>query len=270
MIKSIKLQDLRRMDNKEGLILQGCGGSLQEWVDGINEMLTEDKILLNGTKFTDAMTFEKDNLTCLLFPFGDDVELDMGKLAMWRLRTHQTFGGTWLSDYVDNNLGGFLPNNKLSFFCPLSGQLETEKYDYTEEPESVSDAFILTNAWEISQKMKQEQSGYNIADYHPKELREKIESVVWDVEEMHDHLVGRIDCTITGELRDEEIAQLKDWIVGQNADGFGEGFEQRPIKTDEGNLYIHLWQWDGDNEPLSAKEMEEYLEKNEDIGMEGL
>ena len=31
----------------------------------------------------------------------------MGRLAMWRLRTHEDFGGTWLSDYVPNKLGGF-------------------------------------------------------------------------------------------------------------------------------------------------------------------
>ena len=29
------------MPDKEGLILQGCGGDLTEWVDGINEMLTK-------------------------------------------------------------------------------------------------------------------------------------------------------------------------------------------------------------------------------------
>ena len=23
---------------------------------------------------------------------------------MWRLQTHDTFGGTWLSDYIDNRL----------------------------------------------------------------------------------------------------------------------------------------------------------------------
>ena len=32
----------------------------------------------------------------------------MGKLAVWRLATHSTFGGTWLSDYVPNRLGGFV------------------------------------------------------------------------------------------------------------------------------------------------------------------
>lgn len=39
-IREISENKLRRMENQEGLIIQGCGGDLQEWVDGINEMLT--------------------------------------------------------------------------------------------------------------------------------------------------------------------------------------------------------------------------------------
>ena len=35
----------------------------------------------------------------MLFPF-EGVELQMGKLAMWRIQTHGQFGGTWLSDFV--------------------------------------------------------------------------------------------------------------------------------------------------------------------------
>lgn len=34
--------------------------------------------------------------------------MDIGKLAVWRLQTHDTFGGTWLSDFVPNRLGGFI------------------------------------------------------------------------------------------------------------------------------------------------------------------
>ena len=81
-ITEIKAEQLRRPDTPEGLILQGCGGSLDEWVDGINDMLTEDGILLNGTRFHDCSTFEHDGSTCLFFPFKDDVELDVGKLDM--------------------------------------------------------------------------------------------------------------------------------------------------------------------------------------------
>ena len=106
-IKNVSLHELRKMDNKEGLVLQGCGGDLQEWVDGINEMLTENGILQNENRFEKAYTFNNENLTCLLFPF-DGVQLDVGKLAVWRLETRETFGSTWLTDYVDNRLNGFI------------------------------------------------------------------------------------------------------------------------------------------------------------------
>ena len=35
-MKEITTDDLRRMEGQEGLVLQGCGGDLQDWVDGIN------------------------------------------------------------------------------------------------------------------------------------------------------------------------------------------------------------------------------------------
>ena len=105
-IKRITTEDLRHMDGQEGLILQGCGGDLQEWVDGINDLLTEVGILLDGSQFESVSVFQHQGLTNLLFPF-DGAKLDAGKLAMWRLQTHGQFGGTWLSDYVPNQLGGF-------------------------------------------------------------------------------------------------------------------------------------------------------------------
>lgn len=39
-IREISENNLRRMENQEGLIIQGCGGDLQEWVDGIKDILT--------------------------------------------------------------------------------------------------------------------------------------------------------------------------------------------------------------------------------------
>ena len=112
MIREIKAQDLRRTNGKEGLILQGCGGSLDERIDGINEMLTDEGILLDGTKFHDAVTFENESLTCLLFPFTDDVKLDVGKLAMWRLGTHDSFGGTCMIMWTTGLAGFFLRMKK--------------------------------------------------------------------------------------------------------------------------------------------------------------
>ena len=95
------------MKGKEGIIFQGCGGPASDWLNGINDLLTEEGILQEGTKFTEIMSFQYDGLTNLLFPFDDTVKLKMSKLAVWRLATHDQFGGTWLSDYVPNRLGGF-------------------------------------------------------------------------------------------------------------------------------------------------------------------
>jgi len=62
-VKQITTDDLRRMGDREGLILQGCGGLAQEWVDGINGLFTEAGILLKGS------TFQAENVS--VFQNGD-------------------------------------------------------------------------------------------------------------------------------------------------------------------------------------------------------
>ncbi len=119
-ITPINTEELRKMNNSEGLVIQGCGGDLQEWVDGINEMLAEAEILQNGSKFTNCFSFQHDGLNCLLFPF-EDIQLNIGKLAMWRIQTHEMFGGTWLTDYVENKLNGFI-QEPIKPKCAIVGQ----------------------------------------------------------------------------------------------------------------------------------------------------
>ena len=124
-IKAVKTDELRRMNGKEGLVLQGCGGDPQEWLDGINDLLTDEGILKIGSKFENLSVFLNGSLTNILFPFEDGLEIDMGKLAMWRLHSHEQFGGTWLSDYVPNRLGGFISEHgpdKIKPDCRLIGE----------------------------------------------------------------------------------------------------------------------------------------------------
>ena len=121
-MKQISLDELRGRPCTEGLILQGCGGDLKEWVTGINETLTKEGILLDGDTFKDVSSFEHSGVTNLLFSM-DNVKLDVGRLAMWRLKSHDTFGGTWLSDYLPNRLGVNMdaPQEKQKPDCPLIG-----------------------------------------------------------------------------------------------------------------------------------------------------
>ena len=107
-VTKIKTDDLRTMNGKEGLILLGCGGEISDWVNGINNELTKENILLDGSKFENVSVFDFKNGTGILYPFDNNIKLDLGKLSVWRIRTHEAFQGTWLSDFVNNQLGGFI------------------------------------------------------------------------------------------------------------------------------------------------------------------
>ena len=49
-IQEITTGELRRMNDREGLVLQGCGGDLREWVDGINQLLTDYGVFFRWSK----------------------------------------------------------------------------------------------------------------------------------------------------------------------------------------------------------------------------
>lgn len=125
-ITTISAASLRTNPQQEGLVLQGCGGDLREWVDGINGLLEERGVFEKGTGFREAQTFRRNGLTNLLLPFKEDMKLNIGKLAMWRLETYNSFGSMWLSDYVDIHLGGPVNQQKAQTRqkpdCPQNGQ----------------------------------------------------------------------------------------------------------------------------------------------------
>ena len=120
-ITEIKFNDLPKMRKQEGLVIQGCGGDLKEWQDGINELLTQDNILLDGTKFEDCYFFKNEDITCLLFPFKEGIKFDVSRLAMWRIASYGDLYGKWLSDYIDQNFND-LEMNEEKPNCPLIGE----------------------------------------------------------------------------------------------------------------------------------------------------
>ena len=82
-IKTVSIDEVRRMNGSQGIVLQGCGGDLQEWLDGFNDLMTEQGILLNGSRFQNCSAFKNGDITCILYPF-EGAELNLGKLAIWR------------------------------------------------------------------------------------------------------------------------------------------------------------------------------------------
>ena len=46
---------------------------------------------------------------------------------------------------------------------------------------------------------------------------------------------------LTEPLTEDEEAELKEFITGQNSDGLGEGAEQQDIRIPDGIMNVHFW-----------------------------
>ena len=152
---------------------------------------------------------------------------------------------------------------KAVFFCPLVGNIDEGDGDMF----TVGDSYLADSADEIADALNRYTANdeNDMATYYNKDdgVSEKLTSAVWSVELHGDKLFGRIDCSLKEALTAEETEALRDWLTGQCSDALGEGFEQQPIDTMDGELFVSFWNSGDDYAMMTESEFDEYLQQNE-------
>lgn len=137
----------------------------------------------------------------------------------------------------------------LKFYMPLNAEIfEPDEYgDISDEPSYLDGSSLVQYEEQIVAKMYDERMPEETERglmhwYHEADgVNEKVQSVFFNAEYRNGQLWGVAECRVTGQLSPAEKEQLCDFITGQASDGWGEGFEQREIRTEDGELYVQLW-----------------------------
>ena len=139
-----------------------------------------------------------------------------------------------------------MANETMRIFFPLK-IVSYPHYDCSEdEREDISSRQAVAYEDQILGAIAKENRHFEndrgLAEYlHDEALNEKVYRLYPSVEIVDGELWGVMNAGLKETLSAEEIAELLDFVTGQNSDSYGEGLEQRPIKTPDGEIYVSFW-----------------------------
>lgn len=138
---------------------------------------------------------------------------------------------------------------RLYFLSPLVAEMYEREND-TGDADDIWNGYNLAAYQEEIRKAIREMdrvTGPNLMDYYDKDdsVKEKVRSLEITVAEQAGELKGCAVATVSAGLDRRELGLVKDYLTGQYADGWGEGFEQQGIPLESGELFVHFYQEDG-------------------------
>lgn len=141
---------------------------------------------------------------------------------------------------------------EMKFYSPLTAEFFPDEPDWEDESYNEYEGYpmdghdLLQYADAVDEAVKKDIADFNgdlMQYYHEDDsVRSKVVSAVPSVEIRGNKLCGCLTVELKETLLDDEQTVLCNYISGQYSDGWGEGFEQRDIRVDDGTLAVHFWQ----------------------------
>ena len=141
---------------------------------------------------------------------------------------------------------------EMKFYSPLTAEFFPDEPDWEDESYNEYEGYpmdghdLLQYADAVDEAVKKDIADFNgdlMQYYHEDDsVRSKVVSAVPSVEIHGNKLCGCLNVELRESLNEGEQAVLCDYISGQYSDGWGEGFEQRDIRVEDGMLAVHFWQ----------------------------
>ena len=173
---------------------------------------------------------------------------------------------------------------QMKFYSPLTADFFPNEPDYEDEfydeyegcPLDGHD--LLQYADAVDEAVKKDIADFNgdlMQYYHEDDsVRSKVVSAVPSAEICGNKLCGCLTVELKEALLDDEQTVLCNYISGQYSDGWGEGFEQRDIRVEDGTLAVHFWQEDGFKMTPSFEKIQDHMQmtqrpKMQLIGQDG-
>ena len=143
------------------------------------------------------------------------------------------------------------PLKEIKFYCPLKIMQIPEEEDEWEncgdEPEELPSYCAISAAGDINLAIEEyaspcEENRGIMAYLDDRERLSKVYSIFPSVRRIGNEIYGVYTCSIYDDLERYELEALRDELIGQSSDGWGEGFEQREIDTyDCGKIYVSFY-----------------------------
>ena len=141
---------------------------------------------------------------------------------------------------------------EMKFYSPLTAEFSPDEPDWEDESYNEYEGYpmdghdLLQYADAVDEAVKKDIADFNgdlMQYYHEDDsVRHKVVSAVPSVEIHGNKLCGCLNVELKEALLDDEQTVLCNYISGQYSDGWGEGFEQRDIRVEDGTLAVHFWQ----------------------------